>query len=148
MNPRYDDRDRTRADGGQETGGERLIPDELEVGETLTVDGAEYVVEDVNGAQATLNRPDLPNSEAKLFRWLGGAIGFEVEITWSRDDFDDILNAETDPDPRTDGGSYRPTESGYIAPDDYEKHKESIDHRAMERRNRRRQGYSSGGSRL
>lgn len=37
---------------------------------------------------------------------------------------------------------------GYVSPDEYEKNREAIDHRAMENRNRMLSGRTSGGARL
>lgn len=154
MNPRYRrERDRpdwvtdrnvpmpegfARADGGEDVGGEHRIY-------RVTTADIEIQIWSLEGGGTDKSwHPLGTNEPGDISCKCGEMFDSEAEAR------EHLIthNTNTDPEPRTDGGSIRPTDSGYVSPDDVEKHREAIDHRSMERRNRMRQGKTSGGVRL
>lgn len=84
---------------------QRLWPDDLEMGDTLEIDGFTYEVVGTGPSEATLERLDDETVEAKIFRWaFTDSVGIELTRTLSQEEFERSIDTQTE-DIRTDGGT-------------------------------------------
>lgn len=71
-------------------------PDDLQVGDTLEVDGHTYEVDGTGPAEASLQRVDNEDVTANVFRWaVTGAVEFEQQRTLTQEEFNRLVDRDT-----------------------------------------------------
>jgi hypothetical protein len=76
---------------------ERVWPDDLEIGDTVTFDGHEYEVVGTGPGEATIERVDDDNVTAEVFRWaFTDAVGIELERSFEQDEFGQFVDTATE----------------------------------------------------
>lgn len=77
-------------------GEERLWPDDLEVGDSVEIDGHTYEVVGTGPAEATLERADNTDMVAEVCRWaVSNTVGIELKKTVSQAEFRRSVDTDT-----------------------------------------------------
>jgi hypothetical protein len=76
--------------------GDKVWPDDLEMGDRVDIDGHDYVVVGTGPGEATLDRVNGDGVTAEVFRWaFTDRVGIEIEIGMSQDEFERNVNPDS-----------------------------------------------------